>query len=290
MINLKTRGQLPWYTLIALTVATCCNICVCGSLTNELVTIAILAKDKAHILPAYLKCLEAQTWPKNKTFIYIRTNNNNDNTREILREWVQNNKNNYVEVYFDDSDTKEQVQKFEQHEWNWQRFKVLGKIRQDSMTWAFNHNSHYFVADCDNLIKQNTIESLVETGLPIVAPFLKANQGMYSNFHAAIDKNGYLSNCPLYYQLYNQEIKGLTPVPVVHCTYLVRHEVIKSLYYDDNSYRYEYVIFSDSARKNNINQYFDTRELYGYCSFSTNTTSFLAEENIQRFLRELGIN
>ena len=41
---------------------------------NEYVTIAILAKDKAHTLPLYLACIENQTWPKCNTNLYIRTN------------------------------------------------------------------------------------------------------------------------------------------------------------------------------------------------------------------------
>ena len=55
---------------------------------TEFVTIAILAKDKAHTLPLYLSCLEQQTWPANQTYLYIRTNNNNDDTVQILRDWI----------------------------------------------------------------------------------------------------------------------------------------------------------------------------------------------------------
>lgn len=263
------------------------NIIYCENI--ETVTIAILAKDKAYILPIFLKCIEAQTWPKNRTYIYIRTNNNNDNSAEILRNWVDKIKTEYLDIFFDATDTVEKVQQYSPHEWNCERFKVLGKIRQDSMNWAYEHNSHYFVVDCDNVIKQNTLDALVKTNLPIVAPFLKGDKGLYANFHADIDENGYYKGCPLYYMLFNQEIKGLTAVPVVHCTYLIRHECIKSLYYDDDSYRYEYVIFSDSARKNNINQYLDTRELYGYCSMSIDTQSFLTETEIQQFLINIGI-
>ena len=267
-----------------------CGYSFCMGLEPEIVTIAILAKDKAHILPAYLACIENQTWPKDKTYIYIRSNNNKDNTLEVLQKWIDKMHDSFLGIYVDFTDTPQQVQKYEAHEWNCERFKVLGKIRQDSMNWAYDHNSHYFVVDCDNIIKQNTLEALMSTGLPIVAPLLKANgTSCYANFHAAIDKNGYLSPCPLYYQLFNQEIKGLTPVPVVHCSYLVRHEVIKSLTYDDDSYRYEYVIFSDSARKSNVNQYLDTRELYGYCSFSTDSATFAQEETLQNFLRSLHI-
>ena len=52
------------------------------------VTIAILAKNKGHSLPLYLKCILDQTFPKDKTYIYIRTNNNTDDTVQILKEWV----------------------------------------------------------------------------------------------------------------------------------------------------------------------------------------------------------
>ena len=59
------------------------NIIIQGLQSNqknkptEFVTIAILAKDKAHTLPLYLQCIEQQTWPAQQTYLYIRTNNNN---------------------------------------------------------------------------------------------------------------------------------------------------------------------------------------------------------------------
>lgn len=226
------------------------------------VTIAILAKDKAHTLLPFLMCIENQTVSKKNTYIYIRTNNNNDNTEQILRDWVNRVGDQYLGVYFDSSDVKERVQDFGQHEWNCTRFKVLGKIRQDSMDWAYAHGSHYFVVDCDNFIYPNTIESLVSVNLPIVAPLLYSNNA-YSNFHSDIDQNGYHIPCPHYLTILNREIKGLIELPVVHCTYLVRYEVIPQMTYDDESFRYEYVIFSDNARKKGIPQYLDTRQVYG---------------------------
>ena len=54
---------------------------------------------------------------------------------------------------------------------------------------------------------------------------------------------------------------------MVHCTYLVRADVIPELTYEDESQRHEYVVFSDSARKAGIPQYFDNRQIYGYITF-----------------------
>ena len=67
--------------------------------SSEFVTIAILAKDKAHTLPAYLKCIERQTWPADKTYLYIRTNNNNDETVQILHDWVARVGERYSKIY-----------------------------------------------------------------------------------------------------------------------------------------------------------------------------------------------
>lgn len=244
----------------------------------ECVTIAILAKDKAHTLPLYLECLEKQTWPASKTNLYIRTNNNNDDTAQVLRNWVARVGVRYAKIYFDDTDVEEQVQQFGQHEWNYTRFKVLGKIRQDSITWAKENNSHYFVADCDNFICPDTIESMIKTNVPIVAPFLKCYVNpYYSNYHDAIDVNGYYMASTFYYDLLEQRVKGIIELPLVHCTYFIRNEVLDTICYDDESGRYEYVIFSHSARKQNVAQYLDNRKIYGYVSFAESTEEFEKE-------------
>lgn len=250
--------------------------CYETDLTERPVTIAILAKDKAHCLPLYLSCIEKQTWPKSLTYLYIRTNDNNDTTAAILREWAQKVKDLYLDIYFDDSDAPTSVKEYTQHEWNCTRFKVLGAIRKASVDWAYDHQSHYFVADCDNFIYPHTIKTLVRSNLPIIAPLLHSNCA-YSNFHAAIDENGYYKESPWYLPLVNQELKGHIEVPVVHCTYLVRYEVLPEIMYDDGSYRYEYVIFSDNARKKRIPQYLDTTDSFGAISFAETGTDLVKE-------------
>jgi hypothetical protein len=257
--------------------------------STDYVTIAILAKDKAHTLPIYLTCIEQQTWPKSKTYLYIRTNNNNDHTVAILTAWIEKVGTQYAGIYFDASDVPEQVQKYGQHEWNSERFKVLGQIRQDSISWALEKKSHYFVIDCDNFIKPHTLETLLNANLPIVAPLLHTGTTLYSNYHAAIDAHGYYANSPFYLPLLNRDIKGLVQVPVVHCTYFIKHEILAAMLYNDGTSRYEYVIFSDNARKKSIPQYLDTRELYGYISFAENSTQLAQEPWLAEFMRCLDV-
>jgi tetratricopeptide (TPR) repeat protein len=231
------------------------------------VLLAILAKQAESVLPFYLFCIDALDYPKNSIVLYVRTNNNTDRTVAILREWIGRVREQYACVEFDASDVPEAVQEFAIHEWNSKRFKVLGEIRQESMNRALQHNcDYYFVADTDNFVKPDTLKKLIATGLPIVAPLLRCSDAQhpnYSNFHDNVDARGYSIRLDRYWALLNQSIKDVVEVPVVHCTYLVRADVIPRLYYRDASDRHEYVIFSESARKGGTAQYLDTREVYG---------------------------
>lgn len=246
---------------------------------HDLVTIAILAKDKAHVLPLYLELLERQTYPAARINLYIRTNNNNDNTQEILEAWLERVGERYHEVHFDASDVEEPVQDFAPHEWNYLRLRVMGRVRQESIEWAKSRNSHYFVPDCDNFIISDTLESLLSTHLPVVGPLLTVAESplsFYSNFHHTVDEFGYFLDSDLYMNYLYQTAKGLVQVDVIHCTYLMRHEILDHVQYEDGSGRHEYVIVSDGLRKAGIPQYLDNRKKYGVLTFCDTEEQFAA--------------
>lgn len=243
----------------------------------EDILVAILAKDKAHVLPFYLGCLLKQTYPKKRLHLYIRTNDNIDNTVDILNEFVNEHGYKYGSIYFNSASIQPDLMNYGQHQWNSDRFKILGKIRQDSVEYARRIFAHYFVADCDNFVGPTTIEDLYTVrGLGVVSPMLKSTS-LYSNYHVDVDENGYFKDHPQYLQIYNNEIKGCTEVKVIHCTYFIHNKHLASVVYDDSSYRYEYVIFSDSMRKRNIPQYIDNRKLYGFLTFVESSETFEKE-------------
>lgn len=244
------------------------------------ITVAILAKNKAHVLPLYLQCLERQTYPASLIHLYIRTNNNNDDTAAVLRDWVNRVGHRYAEVFWDDSDVPERVQDYSPHEWNSLRLRVLCRLRQASVEWAKARNSHYFIADCDNFIQPDTLETLMNTGLPVIGPLLRNGDDMrsfYSNYHHRVDSNGYYKASTQYYDILYQQAKGLIEVEVIHCTYLVRREVLHLASYIDGTDRYDYVIFSDTWRKSGIPQYIDNRRLYGKLTFCDTAEEFAAK-------------
>lgn len=249
---------------------------------TEYVTIAILAKQKGHVLPYYLYLIENQTYPSSLIKLYIRTNNNTDNTKEILDRWIEKVKDRYSEIHYDASDVEEPVQNYNPHEWNSLKLNVLTRLRQKSVEWALERGTHYFVVDCDNFIAPDTLETLIQTGLPVVGPLLRngdSPSSMYANYHYLVDDNGYYKHSHLYPEIFYGSIKGLIQVAVIHCTYLVRHEVLDKVSYLDNSGRYDYVIFSDTLRKAGIPQYIDNRREYGKLTFC-DTEEALKSSNI----------
>jgi len=241
----------------------------------EDVVLAILAKDKACSLPFYLDCIYHQTYEKEHIHLYIRTNDNTDETCQILTQFLDQHGNEYASVYFDNSSISEQLKQYSNHEWNTFRFNILGKIRQDSIEYAKQRNAHYFVVDCDNFIVPNTLDSMMRNKKAgVVSPMLISTRGCYSNYHYVVDSNGYYKNHHHYYTIFHQKMKGAFQAECVHCTYLIPNEFLPSVYYLDGSNRYEYVIFSHCLRKANIAQYIDNSQSYGYLTFAETKKDF----------------
>lgn len=231
------------------------------------VLVAILARNKAHLLPTYLKCLELQTFPKDRTYLYVRTNNNRDNTEEMLRRWLDNHGGKYkgYEIITDrfeelDYDTTEA------HEWvhNRVRLDLLAKIRQQSLEMTLEKGcDFYFTSDVDNFILPHVISHLVSLDNDFVGPLLHCvGAASFSNFlnHLASD----WKNDPQYYDKVRLTDRGIHEVDVLHCTYLIRRNAIPKLTYISNSPgSWEFVTLSQSARAAGIKQLLDNTRPHG---------------------------
>jgi len=248
-------------------------------MNEPVVFVAILAKQKEIMLPAWLTSLEQWDYPRDKMIIYIRANNSTDKTNETLKYWVEKNRKWYRLVVEDYTDIDVPVQDFGVHEWNPTRFKALGAIRERSIELAWQANADfYWVVDVDNFVKPHTLRRMVGHNLPVVAPMLgmaDPEQPAYSNYHLLANANGYFLDDMRYYQVLGQEIKGLIVCDVVHCTYLLRADTFEHIRYLDGTDDYEYVIFSRNLRALGIPQYLDNQEVYGYLSTRENLSAIL---------------
>lgn len=252
---------------------------------DKYVVIAILAKDKEAVLPFYLDCIYNQTYDKKYIHLYIRTNDNRDNTSQILSDFVQKYGNEYASVHFDSSNISDKLKDYSQHEWNTFRFKILGQIRQLSIDYAISLNAHYFVADCDNFLIPTTITSLFQNKhLGVVSPMLRTDDGInldnlcsntnYSNFHYSVTSDGFYKRHDTYFKILNNVIVGLCRVCCVHCVYFISNNFLSSVNYIDSTDRYEYIVFSETLRKKNVTQYIDNTQKYGFLTFADNKTQF----------------
>lgn len=228
-----------------------------------MIVVAILAKDKEYCLPFYLTCLLKQTVKKKDIALYIRTNDNKDNTEAILKNFIDMYGNEYASVYYDDSSIDDTLTQYDEHEWNSHRFLILGKIRQDSIDYANTMGADYFTADCDNFIGPSTLKDM--QGDKVVGPMLSLlPTPSYASFHYKACPLGYYEDTPQQNMIQQGEIKGIIEVDTVHCTYFIPHHILKEVSYYDGTERYEYAIFSDNLRRKKIPQYIDNRDFYGF--------------------------
>ena len=250
-------------------------------MTKPIVFVAILAKQKEIMLPAWLKSLSEWDYPKDRMILYIRSNNNTDNTSTILRQWADENRKWYRHVVEDYTDLETPLEQYGVHEWNPTRFKALGAIRERSLEGAWHAEADfYWVVDVDNFLEPHTLSTMVGHNLPVVAPLLYSadpEQPAYSNYHNMATHKGYFLDNEFYYHILQQRITGLIKCAVVHCTYLIRKDVFDKVLYVDGTDDYEYVIFSRNLRNLGIKQYLDNQEVYGWLSTRENLNAILKE-------------
>lgn len=244
--------------------------------TESVVFIAILAKNKEYCIREYLNAIASQDYPKKSIVVYIRANNCEDNTIPMIKRWVSDNKENYLNVIENYEDIDEDVinKGKGEHDWDVHRFNVLGKIRQDSVTEAINQKAdYYFVVDCDNFLTPDTLSSLISCNMDYVGPMLittelSVHHRYYGNYHFRTSSNGYYAKNQFCRPILHREITGLIECDVVHTCYLIKISAISRLrYLNPGDVRHEYVIWSESARKAGIKQYIDNRKFYGYVIF-----------------------
>ena len=245
------------------------------------IVVAILAKNNEISLPFYLQCIYNQTYDKSFIHLYIRTNDNIDNTQDIILDFINTYGHEYASICYNDTDITEELKKYKNYEWNKLRFHILGEIRQESINHAIKFNAHYFVVDCDNFIIPSTIENMMKNkNMGIISPMLKnGSSDITNNFYYDVDKNGYFKDNKNNYSILNHDIFGLIRVCCVYSAYFIPKTYLSLACYNDDSDRAEYVIFSESLRKYSIPQYIDNTEEYGYISFLEDKNLFEIENN-----------
>ena len=231
------------------------------------VFVATFVAQDERFLPLYLTRIASLDYPKSALVIYLSAYESSERSVAILQEWIRQVGHLYAAVELDCSDIPERKLDDAAFGWRFNKTHTIGRQRNISLRKALDFDcDFYLVSDTYHSVRSCTLRELSALNLPIVSPLLRqANRhSQYSNYHAAVDANGYFASCDQYGWILEMYVQGLIEVPVVNGTYLIRSDVISFLNYEDMSGRDEYVVFSESARKYNIPQYLDNRQLYGY--------------------------
>ncbi|XP_065359671.1 glycosyltransferase 25 family member [Calliphora vicina] len=187
------------------------------------VMVALMVRNKAHVLPLFLSYLERQDYPKKRMSLWIQSDFNTDDSLHILTEWLLNVEPLYHSVHkVLDASTQRHQNESSPFDWPRARFDHLISLKEQAMRDAKQIWADYiFYLDADVLLTEaHTLTHLVELRLPIVAPML-LSEGLYSNFWCGMSSDYYYLRTDLYQDIYNVNREGIFQVPMVHSAVLV---------------------------------------------------------------------
>ncbi|XP_069436163.1 inactive glycosyltransferase 25 family member 3 isoform X5 [Ovis canadensis] len=216
------------------------------------VVLAILARNAEHSLPHYLGALERLDYP-----------------RARLALWS----------YPDEEGPKH---------WTKERHQFLMELKQEALTFARDWGADYILfADTDNILTNNqTLQLLIEQGLPVVAPMLDS-QTYYSNFWCGITPQGYYRRTADYFPTKNRQRRGCFRVPMVHSTFLVslRAEGTAQLafYPPHPNYTWPFddiIVFAYACQAAGVSVHVCNEQRYGYLNVPVKSHQGLEDERV----------
>ncbi|KAJ2954043.1 hypothetical protein O0L34_g2256 [Tuta absoluta] len=186
--------------------------------------ISVLIRNKEHSLPYFFSCLENLDYPKDRMYIWVHSDYNEDKSTDVTKCWVKLNKAYYHDILVKYNDTMEPKYKGETSpsQWTQERFKNVMRLRENALNvarekWADFH----FMLDADVYLTNPLIlKHLVIKDYTVVSPMLRSD-GIYSNFWAAMSERRYYKNSAEYKAIVEKEKTGCFSVPMVHSAVLV---------------------------------------------------------------------
>ena len=233
-----------------------------------LIQFTILARNASPFLPLFLESISKFDFPRKCIILDIVTNDNSDDTSSILEQWTLRHRREYRQVFYKD-ESYETIKNETTLTWSDSHFQVIKNIRNASLRKAIENEVDFlFLCDVDVFLLPQTLSSLIDLNLPIVAPLIRFDRSsnIESNFAPTLNSNGWpLFKSDLYGPIVSQTIRGVIEVPLVHCSYLIRKDALEQVSYSNlhSQTRHEFMTFAENARKSEVPMYLDNRKLYG---------------------------
>ncbi|RVE42164.1 hypothetical protein evm_013183 [Chilo suppressalis] len=264
---------------ISVVVLLLCCCCSAETLNDSFkwptVGISVLVRNKAHTLPYFLTCLQNLDYPKDRLYIWIYSDYNEDNSIEVLEKWVEKHALNYNGVVLKTNRTSGflHVDEKQSTHWSPEHFRHVIRLREEALGFVRRLWADYiFMLDADVFLTNNkTLKKLVGKDLPVVAPML-ISDGLYSNYWCGMTENYYYKRTDDYMPIRNRETLGCFAVPMVHTAVLIslRRKDSELLTYDPNKiHNYsgpddDIIAFAINAKNNDISLHICNDHIYGF--------------------------
>ncbi|XP_031840465.1 glycosyltransferase 25 family member isoform X2 [Nomia melanderi] len=246
----------------------------CEDLKKPTVLISILVRNKAHTLPYFLTFLERLDYPKKRIHLCIHSDNNIDNSIEILSTWLESKGNEYHGV---DGNLNERSNGFEDEDgiadWSTQRFLHVINLRESCLNAGRNIWADFvLMLDADVfLTNPYTLDKLISKNETVVSPLLKSD-GMYSNFWAGMNSNYYYLRTDKYNRILFRTETGCFDVPMLHSAVLInlRKRASDLLTYDPHNLDWydgptdDIISFAVGANKSGVSLFICNDDYYGF--------------------------
>ncbi|XP_075229791.1 glycosyltransferase 25 family member [Lycorma delicatula] len=256
------------------------------------VFIAILVRNKAISLPYFLTCLERLDYPKNRLYLWIRSDHNEDKSPDILQEWLSQWASRYqgVDIVLSPSPPYRLPDELGPSHWPLSRYSHIINLREQALTiarqmWAdfiWFLDSDVFMTDASSL------RMLVNKGLVVVAPMLKSD-GLYSNFWCGMGDDYYYVRTEDYEPLLTRKRVGCFAVPMIHSSVLVNLKAVPSDHLTFTPSRLpgykgphdDIITFAIAANFSGIRLYTCNDQIYGYVMVPLEKDDALSYDKLQ---------
>ncbi|XP_071636842.1 glycosyltransferase 25 family member isoform X2 [Temnothorax longispinosus] len=278
------RGYLMVYSVVGLVLLATCN----AISKKPTVLISVLVRNKAHTLPYFLSLLERQDYPKKRISLWIRSDNNVDNSIKILNKWISTRSEMYhsLNVDLNASSTGFEDEKSIAN-WSPRRFAHVIDLREQALDYARKIWADFiWMLDADVfLTNPSTIRNLVHKRHTVVAPLLRSD-GMYSNFWAGMTAEHYYLRTELYEPILFREKIGCHDVPMIHSAVFID---LRRRYSDRLTYKAEkltgydgpvddIITFAIGANKSDVPLFVCNDDVYGFVMVPLENDETIAED------------
>ncbi|KAM8933898.1 inactive glycosyltransferase 25 family member 3 [Pelodytes ibericus] len=251
--------------------------------------LALIARNAASSLPYSLGALERLHYPKERISVWCATDHNEDQTSQVLQEWLQGVRTLYHSVEYTAQETPRWYpEETGPKQWPKERYEKVMKLRQEALNYALKNKADYILyTDGDNILtNEQTLPLLMAENKTLTAPMLDSQTG-YSNYWCGITPQGFYRRTPDYYPTRNRQRTGCFPVPMVHSTFLLdlrKEESHRVAFYPPHvNYSWPFddiIVFSYSCLAAGVQSYVCNNHRYGYVNVPAQSHQDIEDDNL----------